>query len=784
MDGSVLPDGAGIGAPVRRHEDRRLLRGLGRYTEDEVPPGALHAVFLRSPHAAARILSVDTAVARAMPGVRGVFTGADMAGLRPLPCAVPRNLPGGAPMPRPPYRALALDAVGHVGDPVALVAAETAAGARDAAEAILVDWETRPAVSDAASALAPGAPEVWPGLAPGNLAFEWKLGDHAAVAAAFAGAAQAVSLDFRISRVVGAFMEPRAAVAWHDAAEGRFTLRSGVQGAHPVRDELAAVLGIPSSSLRVVSPDMGGAFGLRGQPTQEHAALLFAARALGRPLRWTAERTEGMQSDPHGRDTHNRVELALDAAGNFLALRIETLANLGAYLALMGPHASTNNLGGLAGVYRTPAIAATVRGAFTNTQPLAPYRGAGRPEATYAVERAIDVAAARLGMDRVELRRRNLIPREAMPFRTGLVFTYDSGDFARGMAMAAEAADLPGFAARRAASEARGMRRGLGVANAIEISAGPPRTPAPESAEVRVNADGSATFLLGTHNHGQGHETVFRQMAASLLGLSPEMVRIVAGDTDAVSQGRGSFGSRTVVAGGTALSAATARIVERGRRIAARLLECSEGDIEFTPLPGGRFAVAGTDRGVTLAQVAAAAHAPGPIPPGEDGGLTAQTMVAPGDATFPNGCHFCEVEVDPETGRVTLDRYTVADDVGTVVNPLLMHGQIHGGVAQGFGQAVMEEARFDAESGQLLAASFMDYALPRAGDLPDFRVLSNPQPTATNPLGAKGAGEAGTVGALPAVISAICDALAVEHIDMPATPGRVWAALQAGNEAL
>lgn len=773
----------GIGASPRRHEDARFLRGLGRFTDDEAPPGALHAAFLRSPHAAARILSLDARAARAMPGVAAVFTGEDTAALGTLPCAVPRALPDGRPMPRPPYRALALGRVAHVGDPVALVVAETAALARDAAEAVEVEWDALPAVTDAAEALAPGAPEVWPGLAPGNLAFEWRLGDHAAVAAALAAAPHVVSLDLRVSRVVGAAMEPRAAVAWHDPAEGRSTLRSGLQTPHGTRDALAAVLGVPVSDLRVVSPDMGGAFGLRGQPTQEHAALLFAARALGpRPVRWAAERTEAMQSDPHGRDTHNRVELALDGEGAFLALRVETAANLGAYLSLMGPHASTNNLGGLAGVYRTPLVAATVRGAFTHTQPLAPYRGAGRPEASYAVERAIDAAALRLGLDRVALRRRNLIRPEEMPFRTGLVFTYDSGDFGRGMDLALAAADAPGFPARRAASEARGLRRGLGVANAIEISAGPPRAPMREAAEIRVAADGSATLLLGTHGHGQGHETAYRQLASAFLGLAPDRVRVVAGDTDAVAHGTGSFGSRSVVAGGTALSAAADRIVARGRRIAAHLLECDAADVEFEPAPGGRFAVAGTDRALSLAEVAAAAYAPGRLPPGEDGGLVAAAVVAPGDATFPNGCHVCEVEVDPETGAVALDRYAVADDVGTVVNPMLVRGQIHGGVAQGAGQALWEEARFDAASGQLLSASFMDYAMPRAADLPDVAVLSNPQPTATNPLGAKGAGEAGTVGALPAVISAVCDALGVEHLDMPATPERVWAALRRREE--
>ena len=669
-----------IGGAPRRVEDLRLLRGLGRYSEDVAPHGALHAVFLRSPHGAALIRAMDTAPAHAVPGVVAVFTGRDLADIAPLPCLVPRNLPDGAPMPRPAWHALPIEAARHVGDAVAVVVAGSAAAARDGAEAIVVDWDPLPAVTEAEAALSPGAPEVWPGVAPGNLCFEFKAGDQAKVAAALASAPQVVTFEARISRVCGAAMEPRAATAEWDEAEGRFTLRTGTQGPHSLRDLLAAALGVPLSSLRLVAPDMGGAFGLRSHPTPEHLCLLWAARALKRPVRWTADRTEAMLSDPHARDTHNRIELALDEDGVFLALRVTSTANLGAYLATLGPHSSTNNLGGLAGVYRTPVIAATVRGAFTNTQPLAPYRGAGRPEATYAIERAIDIAAAKLGLDRLEIRRRNLIPPEAMPFRTGLVFTYDSGDFPGPWRW-----PRPPPTSRVSPPAGRQAKRmagcgGLGIANAIEISAGPPGAPMEEGAELRIAADGSATLLLGTHNHGQGHETAFRQILADRLGLAPDRVRILAGDTDALPYGRGTFGSRSIVAGGTATVAAIDRVVERGKRIAAHLLEAAPADIEFTP---GRFAVAGTDRAVTLDQVARAAFAPGGRPAGEDVGLSANASVAPGDATFPNGCHLCEVEVDPETGEVRLDRYVVADDVGTVVNPLLLEGQIHGGVAQG-----------------------------------------------------------------------------------------------------
>jgi carbon-monoxide dehydrogenase large subunit len=769
----------GIGQPVRRFEDQRLLRGRGRFTDDLRAPDAAHVVFLRSPHAHAGIAAIDATAARAMPGVLAVLTGADWAadGLAGLPCAVPRQRPDGAPMPRPPYLPLATGAARHVGDPVAAVIATTRPQARDAAEAIDVDWQPLPAVTDAREALAPGAPAVWPGLCDDNLCFRFTQGEAAAVEAAFARAAHRVALDFRISRVSANPMEPRAVLAEWDEADGRWTLRTGTQGPHNLRDALAPVLGATASALRVVATDMGGAFGLRSHPTQEQAVLLWAARRLGRPLRWVADRSEALQSDAHARDNSSSVELALDAEGIFLALRVRTVANLGAYLALLTPHSSTNNLGGLAGVYRTPHIFTEVFGAFTNTQPTAPYRGAGRPEATYAIERAIDLAAARLGLDPAALRRRNLIGPQQMPFRTGLVFTYDSGDFPRGMAMAIEAADVAGFPARRAEAARRGRRLGLGIANAIEISAGPAKAPGEEGVEIRFAADGGCTLLLGGHNHGQGHETVFRQMAASMLGLDPAKVRVVHGDTDALPHGRGTFGSRSIVAGGTAMNHAAARIVARGRHLAALLLEAAEADIDFA---AGSFRIAGTDRAIGIEQVARAAHRAGGLPQGEEKGLYASAIVAPQDATFPNGCHLCEAEVDPETGGVAITRYTVVDDVGTVVNPLLLKGQIHGGVAQGLGQALMEEVVFDAESGQLLSASFMDYAMPRAADLPFVAVLSNPQPTAMNPLGAKGAGEAGTVGALPAVIAAICDAIGVPHLDMPATPERVWRALQAG----
>lgn len=771
----------GIGAPVRRVEDARLVRGRGRYTDDHRLADAAHLVLVRSPHAAARIRGIDASAARAMPGVLAVLTGDDLAALGPLETSVTRQLPGGKPMPRPPYRILATDAARFVGDPVAAVIAETRAAAKDGAEAVAIDWEPLPAVTGATAALEPGAPAVWPGHAPDNLCFLFTLGDRAAVEAGFAKAAHVARLPFRISRVSANPIEPRGAIGAWDESEGRWTLISGVQIPHKIRSELAArTLRVPDNHLRLISPDMGGAFGMKGSPTQEHALVLWAARLLGRPVRWIAERTESFLSDFHARDNDSVVELALDATGAFLALRIRTVANLGAYLGFNTPHSPTNNLGGLAGVYRTPAILAEVRGAFTNTQPTAPYRGAGRPEATYAIERVIDLAADEMGIDRVDLRRRNLIPREAMPFRTGLVFTYDSGDFARGMDLALEAAGWAGFESRRAEAAARGRLRGIGVANAIEIAAGPFRAPNEEGAGIRFEPDGGATLLLGSHNHGQGHETAFRQLASSLLGLAFDRVRVVAGDTDLVPHGRGTFGSRSLVVAGTAMTRAAERIVAKGRRIAAHLLEAAEADIVFE---GGSFRVAGTDRALRIEAVATAAYTPGKLPKGEEMGLAADVVLTPDEATFPNGCHVAEVEIDPETGVVDLVRYVVADDVGTVINPLLLKGQIHGGVAQGVGQVLGEEILYD-EAGQMVTASFMDYRMPRASDLPMMTVESNPVPTAANPLGAKGAGEAGTVGALPVVINAIVDALrplGIRHIDMPATPERVWRAITAAR---
>jgi carbon-monoxide dehydrogenase large subunit len=766
----------GIGASTKRVEDQRFLRGAGRYVADLVLPNMAHMVVLRSPYAAATIDAIDTQAAKAAPGVLVVLTGADMdeAGIGHLVTGVARNRRDGSPMPRPPYRPLAVGQARFVGDAVAVVVADTLAQAQDAAELVDVSYTPLPSVTSATDAIAPGAPAVWPDQAPDNLCFVFQLGDKAATDAAFANAEHVTRLPFRITRLSANPMETRNAMGVFDPIEGRYTLHAGMQAPHRMRSEIAIHgLGIAEQNLRVISPDMGGGFGMKGSPYPEYTLVLWAARETGRPVRWIAGRGESFLSDYHARDNDSVVELALSKAGIFQALRIRTVANLGAYLGFNTPHSSTNNLGGLAGMYRTRHIHAEVLGMFTNTQPTAPYRGAGRPEATYAVERVIDVAARELNLDRVAIRRQNLIPPEAMPFKTGLVFTYDSGEFARSMDMALEAADWSGFPARAAQSKAAGKLRGIGIANAIEIAGGPARTPNEEGAEIRFDPSGGATLLVGSHNHGQGHETVFRQIAFSFLGLDPSRVRVVSGDTDLVNYGRGTFGSRSVLAVGTALDRAAEKIIARGRQIAAHMLEAAEADIEFA---NGRFAVAGTDRSVGITDVARTSFEPSKLPRGSELGLTAQVVMTPDDATFPNGTHICEVEIDPETGVTEIVRYVVSDDVGTVINPMLVKGQMHGGIAQGAGQALAEQILYD-EDGQIVTGSFMDYVMPRASDLPDLPVISNPVPTRNNPLGAKGAGEAGAVGALAVVMNAVAHALGAAHLDMPASPERVWRAL-------
>ena len=766
-----------IGQAVRRVEDARLLHGLGRYSDDLDVPRQAYGVLVRSPHAHARIVRIDARAASSAPGVLAVLTGADLAadGVGNMPSDRARKRRDGTPAVATPRPLLARERVRHVGDPVVLVVADTREHAVDAADLVVVEYAPLPAVVATADAGRPRAPAVWD-EAPDNVAFVWAAGQKEAVTRAFERAPHVTRLDFVVSRVAVAPMEPRAAVGEYDRRTERYTLHTGIQGPHGTRTLLASTLGVEQNRIRVISADVGGSFGMRSGLYPEMALVLWAARRLGRPVKWTSSRREGMLTDEAGRDNVSTVELALDRDGTFLALRIAVTLNVGAYLTPRSAGPGTNNVGGVAGVYRTPAIHHETTGVFTHTTPTGPYRGAGRPEATYAIERVIDVAARELGIDPIELRRRNLIPPSAMPFKTGLVFTYDCGDFARGMDMALALADHAGFAKRRAQAREQGKLRGLGVANAIEVAGGPYTAVNPDTAQIRVNPDGSVTLFAGSTTMGQGNDTAFTQIIADRLGVPPARVQVLSGDTDALGSGRGNGGSGALTVGGSAVLRATDKIVERGRRIAAQLLEAAPEDVA---LRDGRFAVAGTDRGVTFADVARAAYVPKSLPAGLEPGFSETAAFTPPAVTFPNGCHVCEVEIDEATGVVRIVRHTVVDDVGRIVNPMLVKGQIHGGVVQGLGQGLCEALVYD-ETGQLLAGSFMDYAMPRADDVPAFEVDSYEVPTRVNPLGAKGVGEAGTVGALPALMNAVNDALAplgLRHIDMPVTPERVWRAI-------
>ncbi|MBY0333064.1 MAG: xanthine dehydrogenase family protein molybdopterin-binding subunit [Acetobacteraceae bacterium] len=770
----------GVGQPVRRFEDVRLLTGRGRFQDDRLVPGAAHAVFVRSPHAHARIRGIDTTPAKAAPGVIAVYTGADYAGdgIATPKAGMPRRKRDGSPMFAPPRPALVTDRVRMVGDLVAMVVAETLPQARDAAELVAVDYEALPSATSVDHAAQPDAPRVWDEN-PDNISHTVERGDRAATDAAFAAAAHVVTRRYVITRVHAQYMEPRGSIGTWDPGEERFTLYADVNYPHRVRNMLAAmVFKVPESRVRVLVEDVGGGFGTKGWQYLDHRLTLWAARKLGRPVKWRCDRSEALLADEHGRDNIGEIALALDADGRILGLRLHMLASIGAYIAsdrqLLTPF---GQIGTVTGVYDIPAAHSTIDAVLSNTSPTAPYRGAGRPEAIYLIERVIEAAAGELGIDPVALRRRNIIPAEKLPYKAPLGPYYDVGEFERNMDLALEAADVAGFPARRDASRAGGRLRGLGIANAIEQAAGP----TPEYAEIRFNPSGTAMMLLGTKTHGQGHETAFKQILHEKLGIDPGDVQFVDGDTDRVAFGMGSNGSRSMVTGGSALVLAADKVIEKGSKIAAHMLEAGMEDIEFAD---GRFRVAGTDRGVTLKQVAMTAFQPARLPPGVEPGLYENATYAPKRDTFPNGCHVAEVDVDPETGAVGLLSYLVVDDVGTVISPLTLKGQIHGGVAQGVGQILMEQVVHDRESGQLLTASFMDYAMPRADTLCPIGIVSNPVPTPGNPLGAKGAGEAGCVGALPAVMNAIMDALAplgVRELDMPASPERVWQAIQAAK---
>jgi len=770
----------GVGQPVSREEDPYLLRGAGRYVDDVRVMGTTFGVVLRSPHAHASIRSIDARAAKAAPGVLLVLTGADDAvmALGVQSPRMPRKSRDGSPAFVCPQFTLARDRVRYVGDYVAFVVAETLAQAKDAAELIEVDYQELPAVISIEDAVKSDAPLLWDEC-PGNEAYFHEGGDKAAVDAAFARADHVVTHRMVINRITTNSMEPRGCLADYDPHEDRHILRCTVQAPHRIRGILATqIFKLPESSFRVVADNVGGGFGMKGGCYPEYALSVLAAKLIRRPVKWISERGEGLLSDEQARDNVTEAELALDADGKFLALRVSTIAAVGAHNnsdRSSGPQ--IQNLGVLAGTYTTPAIHVQVAGVMTNTMLTAHYRGAGRPEAAYVIETMVDKAARELGTDPIELRRRNTIPVEAMPFKTGLVYTYDSGDFLKNLELCAANADIDGFAARRDDSQARGKLRGLGISNTIEASAAGMM----ETAQIRFNPSGGATLLMGTHDHGQGHATTFKQIMWDKLGLDSDDIRFSYGDTDQVTFGIGTFGSRSAACGGTAVTLAADKIVEKGTRIAAHILEAAEDDIAFE---GGNFTVAGTDRSVHLQDVAKAAFMPPRLPKDVEPGFDETGVYDGGRPTFPNGCHICEIEIDEDTCAVEIMRYTVVDDVGTIINPLLLKGQIHGGIAQGVGQALMEDIAVDGASGQVMSGSFMDYCMPRADDFCDIAIASNTVPTPTNPLGVKGCGEAGTVGALPAVMIAINDALdgkGAPYVQMPATSEKVWQALRAAQ---
>ena len=767
----------GASGTVTRFEDQRLLTGCGDFLEDGNAHGQLHGYMLRSPHAHAEIRLIDTSAARDFPGVAAVVTGRDYvaAGWRPIPhIGPPVKRRGGADPIVPDFWPIAVDRVRTVGEGVAFVVAETAVQARDAAEAIEVDYTPLSACTDMTSALLDGA--LWSEIGD-NEALVHEIGDQEATDTAFSRADRVVERRFRLNRVLGNAMETRGCTAIYDRRDDRYTLRAPVQHPWVARKVIAdRVIGVDEALVRVIAPDVGGSFGVKANVYPEYLAALFAARATARPVKWMSERGEAFLGDFHARDNIAHAALALDGDGRFLGLRLRNFVNMGAYFSPLGAGPAVNNLGTLSSVYATPAAHVEVIGVFTNCHPSAPYRGAGRPEAAYIVERLVDEAARDIGVDPVELRRRNAIPPAAMPYKTSLTFTYDSGDFERNIDDAVRMVDRDGFPSRRAASEAAGRLRGLGFAYAIERAA----PPGLETAEIRFDPGGTATVLSGTTQQGQGHATMYTRLLCGWLALDPSKVRVVEGDTDRLAFGTGAGGSRSSAMGTAALQMAKNKIVEKGAEIAAHLLEAAVDDIAFE---SGAFSVAGTDRMVTLGDVVKAAFDPASFPDGP--GLSSHAVYKGTVASYPNGCHACEVEIDPETGAATIVSYVVVDDFGTVLDPPLVEGQVHGGVAQGAGQALLENAAYDDE-GQLLTASFMDYAMPRAEDFCDFQVKTNAVPTTANPLGVKGVGEAGTVGALPAAMNAVADALAsmgIDAPDMPATPLRVWTAIREARGA-
>ncbi|GJD50965.1 Carbon monoxide dehydrogenase large chain [Methylobacterium crusticola] len=775
----------GIGAPVRRKEDQRFITGKGRYVDDFNRPGQAHACFLRSPHAHAAIRGIDAGAARAMPGVLAVLTGEDLAAdkVGGLICGWMIHSKDGTPMKAGAHPALAQGKVRYVGDHVAVVVAETLSQAKDAAEAIAVAYDLLPAVVETARAA--GAGTVIHDVAPDNTVFNWHLGNQADVEAAFARAAHVTAIDLVNNRLVPNAIEPRAAIGDYDEAEEQFTLYTTSQNPHVARLVLSAFIGIaPENKLRVVAPDVGGGFGSKIFIYAEETVCVWAARKVGRPVKWTSDRTEAFLCDAHGRDHVTHAEMALDESGRILALKVHTIANLGAYLSTFASSVPTYLYAPLlSGQYNIPAIYCEVDGVYTNTAPVDAYRGAGRPEATFVIERLAEVAARQLGQDPARFRRRNYV--KAFPHQTPVIMMYDGGDYAASLDKALEIADHKGFPRRRRESARNGKLRGLGFSSYIEACGIAPSQAVGslgagvglwESAEVRVNPTGSIEVLTGSHSHGQGHETTFAQLVSDRLGVPIESVSIVHGDTDKVQFGMGTYGSRSGAVGMSAIAKALDKVVAKGRKVAAYALEAGEGDIEFKD---GRFSVAGTDRSLAFGEVALQAYIAHKFTGAElEPGLKEGAFYDPTNFTFPAGVHICELEVDPDTGHVTIERFTAVDDFGNIINPMIVEGQVHGGIAQGVGQALFEGAVYDSD-GQLVTASFMDYRMPRAEDLPSFEVGMTVTPCPSNPLGIKGCGEAGAIAAPAAVMNALTDALGHENIAMPATPLAVWRAAQA-----
>ena len=775
-----------IGASVKRKEDYRFLTGAGNYTDDVVFPHQSYAVFVRSPHAHAKINAVRTDAAKKAPGVVGVFTGADTAAIGGLPCGwlIHSTATDGQPMKEPKHPILAEGKVRYVGDAVAIVIAETYNQAKDAAELVEVDYEVLPSVVDVRDAVKAGAPGVH-AEAPDNKCYVWGHGDKAAVDKAFAGAHHVTKLEFVNNRLIPNAIEPRAANASYSRADDSYTLYVANQNPHVERLLMTAfVLGLPEHKVRVVAPDVGGGFGSKIFLYAEDVVLTWVSKQVNRPVKWTAERSESFLTDAHGRDHHTVAELAMDKDGKFLAMRVHTLANLGSYLSTFASSVPTILYATLlAGQYTTPAIYAEVTGVFTNTAPVDAYRGAGRPEATYVVERLVETAARDMKMDPAEIRRKNFI--RSWPYATPVGLTYDTGDYEKTLNAVNKLADVAGYAKRKAESAAKGKLRGIGYSCYIEACGLAPSNIAGalgaraglfEAGEVRVHPTGKVTVFTGSHSHGQGHETTFAQVVADRLGIGIEDVDIQHGDTGKVLFGMGTYGSRSLAVGGTAIVKAVDKVINKGKKIAAHLMEAAEADIEFK---NGHFQVAGTDKKKAFAQIALTAYVPHNYPLDKlEPGLNENAFYDPTNFTYPAGSYVCEVEIDPETGVTRIDRFAAVDDFGNIVNPMIVEGQVHGGLAQGIGQALLEGCRYDPETGQLLTGTYQDYAMPRADDLPSYQIGTEKTPCTHNPLGVKGCGEAGAIGSPAAVINAITDALGVRDVPMPATAQTVWRALQ------